>query len=149
MLIAQRHIAAREVTARPVARLALDHADRHMRRKVLTLSDNQQVMVDFPQAIRLAGGDHLALADGREIVIEAVPEPLYEITARCPNHHAELCWHIGNRHVPASITADHILIGRDPVLKTMLTGLGAAVNEIVAPFQPLDGAYHAHHHDKR
>ena len=33
---------------------------------------------------------------------------------------------------------------RDPVIRTMLEGLGAEVSEVVEPFQPVRGAYHSH-----
>jgi urease accessory protein len=87
--------------------------------------------------------------------IKAAPEPLYEIRPRDPLHLIELAWHLGNRHLPAEIRADRILILRDPVIKAMLEGLGAAIAEVDAPFQPMRGAYHGtggghshggHHH---
>jgi len=38
-------------------------------------------------------------------------------------------------------------IRKDPVLKEMLEGLGAAVSEEQAAFEPEAGAYGGHHHD--
>ena len=66
-------------------------------------------------------------------------------------HLAELAWHIGNRHLAAAIEAERILILRDHVIKAMLEGLGAAVSDVVEPFNPLGGAYsgdrHSHGHE--
>jgi urease accessory protein len=76
---------------------------------------------------------------------------VYDIRARDRLHLAELCWHIGNRHLAAQIEEDRILILRDHVIKAMLEGLGARVTDVVEPFMPLRGAYsgqthgHGHH----
>ena len=63
------------------------------------------------------------------------------ITAKDAHHLARLAWHLGNRHVPAAIDADRILIRPDHVLAEMLIGLGAEVAAIEAPFDPEGGAY--------
>jgi urease accessory protein len=52
-----------------------------------------------------------------------------------------LAWHIGNRHTPCQIEADHLVIRADHVLAAMLTGLGASVTPAKAPFTPEGGAY--------
>lgn len=57
-----------------------------------------------------------------------------------------LAWHLGNRHLAAQIDEDRIFIRRDHVIRAMLEGLGATVEEVKAPFQPVHGAYHAHGH---
>ena len=64
--------------------------------------------------------------------------------ARDAVHLTELAWHIGNRHLAASIEGERILILRDHVIRAMLEGLGAEVSEIEEGFQPARGAYHSH-----
>ena len=132
----------------PFAFVRLEHDDRHLRRKVLNLSNGEQILVDLPQAVRLAHDDRLVLEDGRMIAVEAADEALLEITPRDARHQAELAWHLGNRHLAAEIRDDRILVAEDHVIKAMLEGLGATVTRIVAPFHPLRGAYagdgHAH-----
>lgn len=103
-------------------------------------------LLDLPEARLLRHGDGLALDDGRVIEVRAAPEPLYEVTATDAEHLLSLTWHLGNRHCPAEIHLHRILIRRDPTMKTMLEGLGAAVRETVAPFNPEGGAYDRHHH---
>ncbi len=125
--------------------LTLDHADRHIRRKVLTTDCGRDVLLEFDTAIRMADGDRLELDDGSSIAIVAAHEHLLEITARDASHHAELCWHLGNRHVAAELTPDRILIAHSAVIATMLRGLGATVTERQAPFHPITGAYHHAH----
>ncbi len=97
------------------------------------------------RAIRLTNGDQIELEDGATVTIIAAPEHLLEVKARDAAHHAELCWHLGNRHVAAELTPDRIFIAHDPVIANMLRGLGATVTERQAPFHPITGAYHHAH----
>lgn len=126
----------------------LAHDERHLRRKTIALSDGRRVLVDLPQAVVLEEGDALLLEDGAAVRIAAAPEALYEVAGRDPGHLVELAWHIGNRHLPAALAADRILILQDHVIRAMLEGLGAGVREVTAPFAPARGAYGGHHgHD--
>lgn len=129
----------------PIHTLALSHDQRHLRRKLLHLDDDDVVMLDLKEAVMLADGDLLVLDSGEHIRISAVPEVLYDIRPRDRLHLVELAWHLGNRHLPAEIREDRILILRDPVIRAMLEGLGATVYEVSEPFQPMRGAYHGGH----
>ncbi len=130
----------------PAGTINLDHAGRHLRRKLVTTDQGEKIMVDLPEPVLFADGDRLVLEDGRNIAIVAAEEQLYEVRpgAACPLRH--LAWHLGNRHLPAQIDEDRILIQRDHVIRAMLEGLGASIREVVARFQPVHGAYHAHAH---
>ena len=129
--------------AEPFGTLKLDSNDRHLRRKLVTTEQGLQLMVDLPEPVLLADGDALTLEDGRAVRIVAATEELYEVRpGRVPLRH--LAWHIGNRHLAAQIDADRILIRRDPVIRDMLEGLGAAVEQVTERFQPIHGAYHTH-----
>ncbi len=105
-------------------------------------------LLDLPEALMLRGGDALQLEDGRTVEVVAAPEPLLEIKGRSPRDMVRLAWHVGNRHLPAQITANAIRIRQDHVIETMLHGLGAKLVAIEAPFDPEGGAYaqggHAH-----
>lgn len=136
-------------------RVELTHDQRAVRRKLLTLDTGLGVLVDLPHTVMLGTGDALRLEDGRFAEIVAAIEPLYAIAGTDALHLAQLCWHIGNRHLPCQIEAHsgvprRLLIARDHVIRAMLDGLGAKVEEIDAPFSPLRGAYsghsHSHHH---
>ena len=126
----------------PLHTIALAHDQRHLRRKLLHLDNDDVVMLDLKEPVMLADGDLLVLDTGDYVRIAAIEEPLYDIQARGPLHLIELAWHLGNRHLPAEIRQDRILILRDPVIKVMLEGLGATVSEVTEPFQPMRGAYH-------
>lgn len=132
-------------------RAVLAHDQRALRRKLVTLDNGLDVLVDLPQTVALETGDALRLEDGRFAEIVAASEALYAITGRSVAHLAQLCWHIGNRHLPCQIESkagmpQRLLIGRDHVIRDMLEGLGATVTEISAPFSPLRGAYAGHDH---
>jgi urease accessory protein len=124
----------------------LDHDERHLRRRVLTLSHGDKVLVDLPDPVSLDHGDVLVLDDGRRAEIIAAEEEVYDIRAQDPVHLSQLAWHIGNRHLAAQIEAERVLILRDHVIKDMLEGLGAKVAEVCEPFQPVRGAYSGHGH---
>lgn len=132
-------------------RAVLAHDQRALRRKLITLDNGLDVLVDLAQTVALETGDALRLEDGRLAEIVAANEALYAITGRSVAHLVELCWHIGNRHLPCQIESrsgvpQRLLIGRDHVIRVMLEGLGATVTEISAPFSPLRGAYSGHEH---
>ncbi|UVK39350.1 urease accessory protein UreE [Mesorhizobium sp. AR10] len=131
----------------PYDRAVLAHDERHLRRRAIELASGDKVLVDLPQPVALNDGDRLVLEDGRHIEIVAAEEPLYDIRASSAVHLSELAWHIGNRHLAASIGAGRILILRDHVIKAMLEGLGATVKDVSEPFKPVRGAYSGHGHD--
>jgi urease accessory protein len=122
--------------------LTLAHDARRLRRRLLTTDAGTGVMVDFPETTTLNDGDALELDDGRSVRVIAASEKLYEISGNL----TQLAWHLGNRHLPAEIRSDAILIARDPVIYGMLIGLGATVRDVEGPFSPIEGAYHAHGH---
>jgi urease accessory protein len=135
-------------TTAPSGRAVLAHDERHLRRRAIELADGSKVLVDLPEPVALDDGDRLVLEDGGHIEIIAAPEEVYDIRARDGVHLAELAWHIGNRHLAASIEAGRILILRDHVIKAMLEGLGATVTDVSEPFKPVRGAYSGgHDHD--
>jgi urease accessory protein len=136
----------------PIDEIVLTHDQRHIRRKLLHMRNDDVVMLDLKEPVQLADGDLLLLDSGACVKIVAAEEPLYEVRARDPLHLTELAWHLGNRHLPAQIEAERILILRDHVISDMLQRLGATVAEVTEPFQPIRGAYHSHgghhhHHD--
>ncbi len=121
----------------------LAHDDRHRRRIAMRGEAGLAFLLDLSEATVLRHGDGLVLDDGRIVEVRAKPEALLEIKARDSHHLARLAWHIGNRHLAASIEAERILIRPDHVIAAMLIGLGAGVREVEAPFDPEGGAYAA------
>ena len=134
--------------------VVLDFDDRHRRRMAMTGTRGLSFLLDLEHATALRGGDALVLEDGRLVEVIAAPEPLIEIRGRDPHHLARLAWHLGNRHLPTQIMPRALRIRRDHVIAAMVSGLGARLVEIAAPFDPEGGAYaaqhqghdHGHHH---
>ncbi len=131
-----------------LGKVVLTYEARFLRRKVLTLTNGQAVLVDLAQTTSLNHNGVLILDTGGEILVEAAPEPLLKVTGE---DLVRIAWHVGNRHTPCQIAADRLLIQRDHVIADMLSKLGATVREVVEPFTPEGGAYghgrtHSHDH---
>jgi urease accessory protein len=137
-----------------IDRVVLDADERQRRRVALTGENGTRFLLDLPHAARLRDGDGLVLENGGIVRVAGRVEPLLEIVATDAQQFARLAWHLGNRHTDVQIVGDRLRIRRDHVLRDMLIGLGAAVTEIEAPFDPEQGAYgghgdghgHGHHH---
>jgi urease accessory protein len=131
--------------AAPVDRITLSYDERHRRRLRFIADAGTEFLLDLPRTTVLRGGDGLRLEDGRVIVVLAADEPLLAVTATDSGQLARLAWHIGNRHLPAQVTAGRILIRADSVIEEMLKGLGASVRPVTEPFTPEPGAYDSSH----
>lgn len=134
--------------------VTLDFDARFRRRMMLTTDGGDEVLLDLAKPVAMAGGDGLRLDGGGWLRIEAAPEALIEVRAETPHALLRLAWHLGNRHLPAEIREEAILIRPDHVIEEMLTGLGAGLARVTRPFQPEGGAYGDpatpgghHHHD--
>jgi len=135
--------------------ITLDRQSRYRRRLVLKTDAGHELMLDLAEATYLADGDGLLVQDGGVVLVKAAAEELMEIRAADALALARIAWHLGNRHTPAQIAPDAILIQPDHVLAEMVEGLGARVHRVKKPFEPEGGAYggqgplhtsHHHHH---
>lgn len=129
-------------------KVRLDYEGRFLRRRRLMTESGAAILVDLPETVSLNEGDALLLTDGTAIGILAAEEPLLEVRGTSL---PRLAWHIGNRHTPCAIGADHLVIRDDPVLAAMLRGLGASLSATHGGFSPEGGAYGhgrtlGHHH---
>lgn len=124
-------------TARLADSVVLSYDDRILRRKRLVCASGLSFMVDLFGTTSVTHGDAFALEDGQLIGIVAADEPVLRVRGDL----ARLAWHIGNRHTPCQIYAQHLLIRQDHVLESMLRHLGADVTHSFEPFTPEGGAY--------
>ena len=74
-----------------------------------------------------------------------------KVTANDSHHLLTIAWHIGNRHLPCEISAEHLILRYDHVILGMLEKLDAYVQRIEESFNPEGGAYgfgrtHSHDH---
>jgi urease accessory protein len=145
ILRATRIVRAQFLLETPWEIVVMGSAERHLRRKLITLQQGDEVLVDLEKSAILADRDCLLLEDGRLVQVIACDEELMEITARDGGHLTQLAWHIGNRHLEAQIEGNRILIRQDHVIAKMLEQLGAKVTCVREAFTPEHGAY-AHGH---
>ena len=117
------------------------------------------VFLSRGQVVR--GGDVLVGEDGSLLKVQAAPQAVLRIT-HCTAHGTPFdltraAYHLGNRHVPIELQADHLKIEPDHVLADMLRAMHLIVHEVNESFEPENGAYgehggghqhgHAHDHD--
>ena len=129
-------------------RLVLPFELRSKSRLRTRLASGEEIGLFLPHGTLMRGGALLESSDGRVIEIVADHEPLLE--ARCADASllARAAYHLGNRHVAVEVGAGWLRLQPDKVLADMLRGLGVALGDVRAPFEPEAGAYsHAHQHD--
>jgi len=153
MIIYSKCIAGGRGIAKPIiqraATITLDWDTRQKSRFEATDSRQQTVGIFLPRGQVVRGGDLLVGEDGSFLSVQAAAQPVLKIT-HCP-HHGSLfdltraAYHLGNRHVPIELQADHLKIEPDHVLKQMLESMHLIVNSVEEQFEPENGAYGAHH----
>jgi len=124
--------------------LAYDQRERCRLR--ITLASGGAAALFLPRGSVLRDGDLLTGPEGAVVRIRAALEATYRIGAPDPHALVRCAFHLGSRHGQVQIGADHLRIRADPVLREMLTRLGATVTEEQAPFHPEPGAYGGGHH---
>jgi urease accessory protein len=136
------------------ASVELDWDLRQKSRFDATDSSGRALAIVLARGSVLRGGDLLVAEDGSLVRVIAAPQPVLRVTA-CADHGSpadlpRAAYHLGNRHVPLEVKADHLQLEPDPVLADMLRGMHLIVSEVQAPFEPEGGAYasagaHTHH----
>ena len=133
----------------PTDSVALAYDERKRSRLKVTLASGAEAGIFLERGDHLHGGDKLVAEDGSAVVeILAAPEKLIEAVADSPLLFARAAYHLGNRHVPVQIlptdNGGKLRFQTDHVLAEMVKGLGCAIAELEAPFQPESGAYGGH-----
>ena len=137
--------------------VTLDWDVRQKSRFETTDSNGRSVGVFLQRGQVVRGGDVLVGEDGSLLKVMAAPQPVLRIT-HCPDHGSlfdltRAAYHLGNRHVPIELQADHLKIEPDHVLADMLRDMHMTVVAVDESFEPENGAYgehsshagHAHH----
>jgi urease accessory protein len=130
-----------------IDRIVLDAEDRHRRRLALVAEKGTRFLLDLPHPTALRDGDGLVLDDGSIVRVEGRREPLIEISATGAADLARIAWHIGNRHIQMQVMGDKLRVRRDHVLEEVLRGLGAHVEPVEAPFDPMGAGSLDHRHE--
>lgn len=126
--------------------LLLPYDQREKSRLRATMTSGEEVAVFTVRGTVLRNGDLLRGDDGRVVKINAAKEATYRVEATSPHQLLRCAFHLGNRHTQAQVGEGFLRIRKDPVLKEMLEGLGALVQEEEAAFEPESGAYGGGHH---
>ena len=138
------------VLLKRAAMVELDWDVRQKSRFSATDNTGRQVAVFLPRGAVVRGGDVLVAEDGSLIRVVAAAQAVLVITA-CDTHGSPFdliraAYHLGNRHVPIELQADHLKIEPDHVLADMLESMHLIVKAQQAAFEPEQGAYgHAGH----
>ena len=124
-----------------------------------TDSAGRTLAVFLSRGTAVRGGDALVAEDGSLVVVKASPQPVL-VVRHCPQHGSAFdllraAYHLGNRHVPLELRADHLKLEPDHVLADMLRAMHLIVSEETTAFEPETGAYaatagahaHGHSHD--
>ncbi len=115
-------------------------------------SQGRRLGIFLPRGTLVRGGDVLVAEDGSFVRVLAAPQAVLRITP-CSTHGTPFdltraAYHLGNRHVPIELKADHLKIEPDHVLADLLRSMHLIVHEVAEPFEPEGGAYssggHAH-----
>ena len=128
--------------------ITLDWDVRQKSRFESTDSAGRQVGVFLQRGQVVRGGDVLVGEDGSLLKVMAAPQAVLRIT-HCTAHGTPFdltraAYHLGNRHVPIELQADHLKIEPDHVLAEMLRSMHLIVNEVSESFEPENGAYGEH-----
>ena len=138
--------------------ITLDWDVRQKSRFESTDSAGRQVGVFLQRGQVVRGGDVLVGEDGSLLKVLAAPQAVLRIT-HCSQHGTPFdltraAYHLGNRHVPIELQADHLKIEPDHVLADMLRDMHMTVVAVDEAFEPENGAYGEHasqaghgHHD--
>ena len=125
--------------------VSLEWEQRQKSRLHATDSSGNEVAIFIERGKVLRAQDILVSEDGTFLRIESAPQPLLKISA-CPLHSApndlmRAAYHLGNRHIPIEVQAQHLQIEPDHVLEQMISNMGLIVEHVVCAFEPESGAY--------
>jgi urease accessory protein len=122
--------------------IVLDYQDRNRRRIKLDSKKKISFLLDEKETVFLNNGSLLILSNEYKVKVIAKLENVLKVEAKDKSNLSSLAWHIGNRHIPAEIHKDYIIIQRDEIISRMLKLLGAKVVKKKLSFTPEKGAYH-------
>jgi urease accessory protein len=139
--------------------LLLKFEDRRRQQGFVFGGKGTCIEFDFPAPPSLRTDDLLVLDDGKLVEVVADVEPVLELRAKDFAAMARLVLTLGNRHVPVQILPNRIRVRKLPEIAALVAGSGLPAVEVMAPFEPDDGAHghehghdyhgHDHHHDDK
>lgn len=124
------------------------------KRRFRAVSDSgRNVDILLKEGDVLRDGDLLAVESDRSLVLKLTPEKVLVMKAETPAQFGLICYELGNRHLPAWIGQDEVLVLDDPVLPSFLTkqGITFTIEERVLDqnIYRMAGGGSTHHHDQQ
>ena len=121
-------------------------------RAVSTLGRTVDIVLKEGDILR--DGDLLAVVSNRLLVVKLTPEKVLVMKAETPAQFGLICYELGNRHLPAWIGQDEVLVLDDPVLPSFLTkqGITFTTEERVLDqnvYRMVGGGSNHHHQQQR
>jgi urease accessory protein len=136
------------VVLRRAPSVTLDWDARQRSRLQACTSLGESIAIFLPRGKVLRGGDVLVGEDGSIVQVRAALQPVMCVRSCAlhadPTSLVRAAYHLGNRHVPVDVRADHLRIEPDAVLADMLRGMHLDVDSGEHDFEPQGGAYHVH-----
>lgn len=126
------------------ASLTLPFELRQKSRLHTRLDNGEEAALLLPRGTVLRHGDRLRADNGLIILVQAALETVSTAQASAPTLLVRAAYHLGNRHVPLQVGDGWLRYLHDHVLDAMVAALGLQVLTESAPFEPENGAYHAH-----
>jgi urease accessory protein len=133
-------------TAAAVVTLTLPFERRCVTRQKVVLDGGEEAGLFLPRGDVLRHGDLLVTDDARVVRVVAAAEPVMVVRCADPRELARVAYHLGNRHVAVEVGEGVLKLEQDHVLRAMIEGLGASVEDALLPFEPEAGAYSGHTH---
>lgn len=127
--------------------LTLPFLRRQRSRQRVQLDNEEEAGLYLERGAVLRHGDKLISTDGYVIEIKSATEAISTIHCELAQGLAQVCYHLGNRHVNIQIGDGWVRYLQDHVLDDMIQNLGYKVISERAPFEPLPGAYMAGRRD--
>lgn len=100
--------------------LRLSWEELRKRRLRATTDQGREIEMALSEGGSLNDGDLLAVDDKTGIVIQTIPEMVLAIQPSSIKSFGLMSYELGNRHLPAWISAKEILVLTDPLLKSYL-----------------------------
>jgi len=129
------------------ASLTLPFLRRQRSRQRVQLDNNEEAGLYLERGAVLRHGDKLISTDGYVLEIKSATETVSTIHCELAQGLAQVCYHLGNRHVNIQVSDGWVRYLQDHVLDAMIRNLGYKVISEQAPFEPLPGAYMAGRRD--
>lgn len=139
------NIATFDVGARIVERVVVP--SDALAKRVLRLETSSGALGLRLEGARLRRGDVVFADAERVVVVEVEPERVLAIVPRSPREAFELGHLLGNRHWPALVSDDEIVLADDPAIARLLTERGIRfareLRRLDVPFRPPAAHEHA------